>query len=195
MQREYPSDFRKCMWIITLNAVFAGGSPILWDHLIGAVVPNFQRMEDQTQVCLVDLIVFASLLVGGQSLYVYATYMLNISKMDGAGFVPLFQKQLARHISRLPQSVLDVCNESELMAMMEKDVTALNDGNVVHNAHARELLATTCCLASCSPPLAASLARSGSGGGGRGGKGCALGELAISQTRMPANAVHKCMRA
>jgi hypothetical protein len=39
---------------------------------------------------------------------------------DGAGFVPLFQNQLARHISRLPQSVLDGVNETELMAMMEK---------------------------------------------------------------------------
>ena len=75
----------------------------------------------------IDLVVFAVLLVIGQMCYVWATYQLNLSKMDGPGFVPLFQKQLARHIARLPQSILDVCNESELMAMMEKDVNALND--------------------------------------------------------------------
>ena len=54
---------------------------------------------------------------------------LNISKMDGAGFVPLFQQQLARHISRLPQSILDKQNESQLMAMLEKDVNAVRIAN------------------------------------------------------------------
>ena len=56
MQREYPSDFRKCMRIIIGCAFFSGASPILWDQLIGAVVPNFQR---GAQICLIDLIVFS----------------------------------------------------------------------------------------------------------------------------------------
>ena len=41
-------------------------------------------------------------------------------------FTPLFQEQLTQHISRLPQAALDKCSESELMAMMEKDVAALD---------------------------------------------------------------------
>ena len=60
-------------------------------------------------------------------MYVYTTYRLNVSKMDGAGFVPLFQQQLSLHISKLAQPILDKCSESELMAMLEKDVAALND--------------------------------------------------------------------
>ena len=65
------------------------------------------------------------MLLLGQVAFVWSTYKLNVSKMDGAGFVPLFQQQLAKHISALPQSLLDGCNESELMTMLEKDVNAV----------------------------------------------------------------------
>ena len=67
------------------------------------------------------MIVALSLLV------VIFKYRIDISKMDGAGFVPLFQRQLCTHIAQLPQGVLDRQVESDLLAMMEKDVQRLND--------------------------------------------------------------------
>ena len=48
----------------------------------------------------------------------------ELSHASGAGFVPLFQKDLCRHITRLPQLVLDGTIETDLLAMMEKDVHA-----------------------------------------------------------------------
>ena len=132
MQREYPEDFRRCMVIIVFNAVFSGASPILKDQLLGAIIPNYQA---GVKICLLDLLLFSSILILGQMLFVWATFRLNISKMDGAGFVPLFQQQLARHISRLPQAVLDKQNESQLMAMMEKDVNAVRGAAMMARLH------------------------------------------------------------
>ena len=54
-------------------------------------------------------------------------YVLDVAKMDGAGFTPLFQRDLCRHITRLPQTRLDATLETDLLAMMEKDVAALDD--------------------------------------------------------------------
>ena len=96
------------MVIIVLNGLFTGASPLLMDQLLGAVIPN---VLDGVEICLIDLALFSSILVVGQSLFVWSTYKLNVSKMDGAGFSPLFQRQLARHIAKLPQSTLDGCNE------------------------------------------------------------------------------------
>ena len=124
MQREYPDDFRRCMFIIVANALFCGAAPVLSDQLLGAVIPNLQAGQ---RICYVDLVLFGAMLLLGQVAFVWSTYKLNISKMDGAGFLPLFQQQLAKHISALPQSLLDGCNESEIMTMLEKDVNALND--------------------------------------------------------------------
>jgi hypothetical protein len=59
-------------------------------------------------------------------LNVYLQYKLDLSKMDGAGFVPLFQKDLTHHITLLPQRKLDGTIETDLLAMIEKDVSRLN---------------------------------------------------------------------
>lgn len=70
MKREYPDDFRRCMVIIVFNAIFAGGSPLLSDQLLGAIIPNYQA---GVQICILDLLLFASILVVGQMIYVWAT--------------------------------------------------------------------------------------------------------------------------
>ena len=89
------------MVIIVLNGLFTGASPLLMDQLLGAVIPN---VLDGVEICLIDLALFSSILVVGQSLFVWSTYKLNVSKMDGAGFSPLFQRQLARHGATIRQS-------------------------------------------------------------------------------------------
>ena len=66
------------------------------------------------------------LIVCGYISVVQAKYYQEVNKMDGAGFVPLFQKQLTMHLCRVEQCERDGFNETELITVIEKDTNTLN---------------------------------------------------------------------
>ena len=104
--------------------LFAGAYPLLTEQLLGAIIPNYLN---GVNVCLYDFIGFGLLIVVGRLIVVQTKYILNTSKMDGAGFRPLFQRNVAIHVSKLPQIELDTVSEADVMALIENDVSALND--------------------------------------------------------------------
>ena len=96
-----------CWW--RAQAIFAGIQPILSDQLLGVILPLYQ--SKQADICLIDFILFTCILTFGQVAYIRAGYNLNICKMDGPGFIPLFQQQLASHVD---------CVEAELRECQEE---------------------------------------------------------------------------
>ena len=70
--------------------------------------------------CLYDVIGSLLIIGGTTGFYCQTTYMLDLNKMDGAGFVPLMQRRLVTHITSLPQRTLDQVNEIELLSMIQE---------------------------------------------------------------------------
>ena len=91
------------------------------DQLVGAVIPNY---PNNVGICLVDLLSFGVLLFVGKLAVVQTTYILNVAKMDGAGFL---SSSASSTPSQAAQQRLDGENEAQIMAMLEKDVRCLND--------------------------------------------------------------------
>ena len=124
MKARYYRDFWFCIFLIVCNSLLLAGLPLLYDLLFDSIMP---MMVGNGGSCEVDF----SLTVGGivliSMVVIWLEYHLNVSKMDGAGFIPLFQRELCSHISRLPQQRLDRTVETDLLAMMEKDVSRLNN--------------------------------------------------------------------
>ena len=56
----------------------------------------------------------------------HVVFMLDMAKMDGAGFVLVMQQTMAAHITSLLQYLLDQWNETDLLAALEKDVNAID---------------------------------------------------------------------
>ena len=56
--------------------------------------------------CELDLGVVGSVIILGSIGIIWIDHKLNVTKMDGSGFVPVLQMQLAEHISALPQVCL-----------------------------------------------------------------------------------------
>ena len=69
------------------------------DHLFNVIMPNLLNGHP----CEIDLGVIGSVIVLGSVGITWIDHRLSITKMDGSGFVPVLQKQLAEHISALPQ--------------------------------------------------------------------------------------------
>ena len=125
MKRKYPHDFWVCIAVILLCAAALAALPLAYERLFNDILPRVQDVAGAD--CTVDFAVTGGYIVLSSLLTIVLQYKLDISKMDGAGFVPLFQKDLCQHIVRLPQLRLDATVETDLLAMLEKDVARLND--------------------------------------------------------------------
>ena len=83
-------------------------------------------MSQRGYNCVADVGLMLALIVIGWVATVQIKYKLATSKMDGAGFVPLFQEELTKHLCRVEQIKRDGFNETELLTVIEKDANTLN---------------------------------------------------------------------
>ena len=109
MRANYAHDLMMCCLFIIYGAVYAGGLPLMMEYLFDTALPNMQKGYP----CMPDVVSIGILIVLTALIQIWIDYKLMITKMDGSGFVPLIQKQLAQHISQLPQTLLDGLNETE----------------------------------------------------------------------------------
>ena len=82
----------------------------------------------------------------------HVVFMLDMAKMDGAGFVPVMQQTMAAHITSLPQYLLDQWNETDLLAALEKDVNAIDQVLAAFFDLLTSSLSTSRCTLVAAPP-------------------------------------------
>ena len=99
IHENYPTELWQCLLLIAVSSIYRGVVPLLMDHLFNVIMPNLLNGHP----CEIDLGVIGSVIVLGSVGIIWIDHMLSITKMDGSGFVPVLQKQLAEHISALPQ--------------------------------------------------------------------------------------------
>ena len=114
--------FLRALVLITYSSIYMGAIPVMMNYLFNVALPNAQRGDD----CALDTGLMVALIIFGYASVVQVKYILSISKMDGAGFVPAFQRQMAMHLCRVDQANRDTFNETELITVIEKDTSTLN---------------------------------------------------------------------
>lgn len=120
--QHHRRPFIRAVFLITYSSLYMGAIPVMMNYLFNVALPNSQKGMD----CMLDTTLMISLIVFGYASVVQVKYILSISKMDGAGFVPAFQKQLTVHLCKVDQSHRDSFNETELITVIEKDTSTLN---------------------------------------------------------------------
>ncbi|KAL1524647.1 hypothetical protein AB1Y20_019534 [Prymnesium parvum] len=124
MMINYRRDFIACLLLMAYNIVVISTLPILKQFLFETALPRF--LTSGIDLCLIDMITTLVIIGVTTLLHCQTQYMLDLNKMDGAGFVPLMQRRLTMHITTLPQRILDQANEIALLAMIQEDVVVLD---------------------------------------------------------------------
>ena len=115
--------FLRALVLITYSSIYMGAIPVMMNYLFNVALPNAQRGDD----CALDTGLMVALIIFGYASVVQVKDILSISKMDGAGFVPAFQRQMQQmHLCRVDQANRDTFNETELITVIEKDTSTLN---------------------------------------------------------------------
>ena len=68
--------------------------------------------------CTADITLMVVLICVGYISVIQVKYLMAISKMDGAGFVPPFQEQITKHLVRVDQRHRDEFNETEVRCIL-----------------------------------------------------------------------------